>query len=283
MIRRKSSLSDLTEALTRTALRHAFEDADKDSSGFVCRQELMGVLETIGVEMQNPTDDMEALFEAMDIDGDGTIDVSEFISKFEPAIKRGGSTIMAKMDLATVMKETFDAMLGEERDQRTAVNRSFMQAREDCRAFFEKMFLGSKWRMKMFEEFYTNGGKGCASRLAHLRASLASATLGTNTWVAEALDSDADFKKEVLDKEGIQAFANKWRVRLEAEMAGISAKRLASSETNLGRTGDEPEGLTRSVSFVSADGTRTSSHFDDLEKTSSLSLPDSFERLRAVA
>jgi len=33
-------------------------------------------------------------------------------------------------------------------------------------------FLGSKWRMKMFEAFYTNGGKSCESRLAHLRAGL---------------------------------------------------------------------------------------------------------------
>jgi hypothetical protein len=172
-------------------------------------------------------------------------------------------------------------MLVEERDQRTAVNRSFMQAREDCHAFFDKMFLGSKWRMKMFAEFYTNGGKGSASRLAHLRANLLEACLGTNTWVAEALDSDVDFKKEVLDKEGIYHFANKWRMRLETEMSGISAKRLASCVTNRTTPCGPPLAVSdRTVSFVSADGTRPSSLFDDVED---VSLPDSFERLRAVA
>jgi hypothetical protein len=120
-------MSDLTSDLARQALLDAFRDADKDGSGFVELGELTQVLSTIGVEMQNPADDMAALFEAMDINEDGQIDVAEFISKFEPAIKRGGSTMMGRMDLEFVMKETFDEMLVEAREQRTAVCRSFMQ------------------------------------------------------------------------------------------------------------------------------------------------------------
>jgi len=127
MTRTKSAVSDLTSDLARQALLDAFKEADTDASGFVDLEELKQVLQTLGVEMQNPAADMAALFEAMDIDGDGHIDVVEFISKFEPAIKRGGSTMMGRMDLEFVMKETFDEMLVEAREQRTAVNRSFMQ------------------------------------------------------------------------------------------------------------------------------------------------------------
>jgi hypothetical protein len=78
---------------------------------------------------------------------------------------------------------------------------------------FPKTFLGSKWRMKTFDQFYTNGGKDAASRLAHLRASLSEASEGTNKWVAKALVSDPDFRREVLDKEGIRIFADKWLVK----------------------------------------------------------------------
>jgi len=136
--RRKSAMCDLSPALTRQALLEAFAEEDTDGSGFVDREELAKVVQSIGVEMQNPTDDMEALFETMDIDANGRIDVTEFITNFEPAMKRGGSTPMGQMDLAAIMKQTFDAMLLDARDQRTAVNRSFMQAREECGEWYCK-------------------------------------------------------------------------------------------------------------------------------------------------
>ena len=118
--------------------------------------------------------------------------------------------------------------------------------------------------MKMFDKFYSDGGKGCASRLAHLRASLGEACLGTNAWVAEALESDVDFKKEVLDKTGIKEFAETWRVRLEAEMTGITFKQLASAESS------------RTASAVSADGTALDSKSSPVDE-----LPDAFKRLQS--
>ena len=204
------------------------------------------------------------------VDGDGKLDVGEFVAKFQPAINRKTLTlVMGKMDLDAIMRETFDKMLADARDQRTAVNRSFMQAREYCQEFFSKKFLGSKWRMKLFDEFYTNGGKGSASRLAHLRASLGTACQGKNKWVANALASDADFKREVLDKDGIREFADKWLARLEAEMVDISVKRLHSSASDT------------FSSLVSTEGTRTSSHEAFAASTSSLA--GEFTRLTAVA
>jgi len=166
-----------------------------------------------------------------------------------------------------------------------------MQAREDCAEWYCKKFLGSKWRMKLFEEFYTHGGKGSPIRLAHLRASLGEACLGTNAWVAAALESDVDFKKEVLDSSGICDFSVKWLERLEVEMTVI-ATRLAAKAS---RDNDKPRRVSfskqgaRTSSQVSAEGTRPSS-IEDLPSTASLedlpstaSLPDAFERLQTVA
>jgi len=88
------------------------------------------------------------------------------------------------------------------------------------------------------------------------------ACLGTNTWVANALASDVDFKKEVLDKDGIKEFSDVWRTRLEADMLEITFKRLASAETN--RTPSLEEASNSKASLVSADGegTRPSSQVD---------------------
>jgi len=233
LMRRKSSaVSDLSSDAMRIALIGVFTEADKDSSGSLDRPQLTGLLSSLGVQLLNPIEDIDAIFEAVDTDGDGNISTVEFCTKFEPAIKRLGSSMMGKMDLDIIMKETFDKMLVDARDQRTAVNRSFMQAREDCQEWFCKKFLGSKWRMKLFEAFYTNGGNGSESRLAHLRKSLDEAIKGKNTWVLSSLESDMDFKREVLDTEGVCSFSDKWLIRLEAELATISAKRLQSSETD---------------------------------------------------
>ncbi|KAJ1466915.1 hypothetical protein T484DRAFT_1860308 [Baffinella frigidus] len=263
--RRRSSECDLDSHATRRALMEAFAAADTNASGFVDREELTRVLTKTEVHMQNPAEDIDAIFEAFDVDGDGAINVVDVCAKFEPAIERNGCTMMGgKMDLDSIMKETFDKMLVDARDQRTAVNRSFMQAGEDCRDWFCKKFLGSKWRMKTFDEF-TKGGKGCASRLAHLRANLSEASKGENKWVNTALVSDTDFKNEVLDKNGICDFAEKWLSRLECEIADIwASKRRHLSEIN------------RTTSLLSEASTRTFS----LEESASMSaLADTFERL----
>ena len=174
-----------------------------------------------------------------------------------------------------------------------------MQAREDCAEWYCKKFLGSKWRMKLFEEFYTNGGKGSPIRLAHLRASLDEACLGTNAWVARSLDSDVDFKKEVLDKEGIRDYSLKWRERLEAEMAEIAQRLAACASRDKPRRvsfsdqGAQPRRVSadilapkscepeaRTSSQVSEMGTRPSSVEDSASPDS---LPDAFERLKTAA
>ncbi|KAJ1469518.1 hypothetical protein T484DRAFT_2165165 [Baffinella frigidus] len=265
--RRRSSECELTPQLTRRALMAVFAVADTNASGFVDREELTRVLTILEVRMHNPAEDIDALFEAFDVDGDGAISIVEFCTKFEPAIERSGCKMMgSKMDFDRIMKETFAKMLVDARDQRTAVDRSFMQAGDDCQEWFCKKFLGSKWRTKIFEEF-TKGGKGCASRLEYLRANLAEASEGANKWVNNALISDADFKREVLDTNGICDFAEKWLSRLECEMADISAtKRRNSSATN------------RTTSLLSEASTRTSS-LEDSASTSPLAA--TFERLAA--
>ncbi|KAJ1467284.1 hypothetical protein T484DRAFT_3631608 [Baffinella frigidus] len=193
MQRPKSSECDPRQTLIRRALIEAFAEADTNASGFVDREELTSVLTNSGLHALPPPHDIDAIFEALDLDGDGAINVVEFCAKFEPAIERSGCTVMGgKMDLDCIMKETFDKMLAE----RTAVNHSSMQAGEDCREWFCNKFLA----FPRMQEGDSYTGQHC---------------------------------RRVLDKNGICDFAEKWLARLEFEMADISAsKRLHSCETD---------------------------------------------------
>ena len=125
--RRASSVSEITPELTRRALMAVFSEVDKDGSGFVDREELTRVLSILEVDMPNPADDVDALFEAIDLDCSGSIDVFEFCSKFEPnfaaAIQRSGATDIARLNIDCIFKATFEAMLSNARAARAAVNR----------------------------------------------------------------------------------------------------------------------------------------------------------------
>merc|ERR1712062_480080 len=57
--------------------KQAFDEFDKDGSGFISTEELLAVLRAMG---QNPTEDeLNSLVMEVDIDGNGTIDFEEFI------------------------------------------------------------------------------------------------------------------------------------------------------------------------------------------------------------
>jgi hypothetical protein len=248
LIRRKSSVSDLTPELTRKALMETFREVDEDGSGFVDKGELTRVLSTIGVHMDNPLEDVDAIFEAMDMDGDGTIDTQEFCSRFEPAIKRCGSQALGKMDLDSIMKETFDKMLEDARDQRAFVNRSFMQARDDCASQLEKETLGNKWRMKIFDHFYTESAKGTEKRLEKLRENLYTASKGENEWLNEALQKDADFKREILKPDCLKVFTGAWLKRIDTEVkASITRRASVLSTQSVESDGAQPpaDGFSR--------------------------------------
>merc|ERR1711874_225224 len=59
-------------------MREAFRVFDMDGDGFITRTELTYAMENIGLNMSK--DEVEALVEEMDLDGDGVIDYREFHS-----------------------------------------------------------------------------------------------------------------------------------------------------------------------------------------------------------
>ena len=202
-IRRRSSVNcDLSADMARATLMQIFTEADENRSGCVSRKELVKLVKDMGVGLIDHKEDTEAIFATLDINGDGQIDASEFCAMFEPSIVKHGTTSLSTMDCDTIMKETFDCMLARVRKERNAVNRSFMQAREGAGADYVKDFLGSKWRMEMFEAFYHAPGDlesghpvPFASRLSFLRAALADAAAGRSAWVDKQLKGNPVFSR----------------------------------------------------------------------------------------
>jgi len=65
------------DLLHNAELKEAFDEFDKDGSGAISAQELLGVMRAMG---QNPTEDevLNLMLEA-DLDGNGTIEFPEFL------------------------------------------------------------------------------------------------------------------------------------------------------------------------------------------------------------
>jgi len=70
-------MPDLLTDIQTAEFKEAFDEFDKDGSGSISTNELVGVMRSIG---QNPTEDevLELILEA-DTNGDGTIDFQEFL------------------------------------------------------------------------------------------------------------------------------------------------------------------------------------------------------------
>jgi len=68
---------DELDLLHNAELKEAFDEFDKDGSGAISAQELLGVMRAMG---QNPTEDevLNLMLEA-DLDGNGTIEFPEFL------------------------------------------------------------------------------------------------------------------------------------------------------------------------------------------------------------
>ena len=65
MVRRTSSVGQNCDMYTiRLQINQAFQEADKDGSGHLSKQELLKVLDTLNITLQNPVDDMDVIFGA---------------------------------------------------------------------------------------------------------------------------------------------------------------------------------------------------------------------------
>merc|ERR1712176_1209874 len=86
------------DELHNAELKEAFDAFDKDGSGAISAEELLGVMRAMG---QNPTEDeLLNLVLEVDVDGNGTIEFDEFISM----MKKKASEIEEEADLKEAFK-----------------------------------------------------------------------------------------------------------------------------------------------------------------------------------
>merc|ERR1712073_285641 len=81
------------DAVRSAEFKEAFDEFDKDKSGTISSEELLGVMRAMG---QNPTEDeLLNLVLEVDVDGNGTIDFPEFLNM----MKKKASEVDEEADL----------------------------------------------------------------------------------------------------------------------------------------------------------------------------------------
>lgn len=248
--RRSSAAGNNTAEQARSALIKAFEEADMDKSGMVNKEELATVIkDQLHIQLQDPTNDLDIIFDSLDEDKSGLVSMEEFCKLFEPTIVRRASSSAcgnATMDIDDLMKETFSAILVDAKLERSVVIQGFMRAHHEIEKSgngFGKAYWGSKWRFKIFDGFYThpkNPATGhivdVSRRFQHLQERLNMAQKGEDEWLNLQFDNDEDMKKEVKDKKMVAEYCKVWLSVLQERAHEVEEaqrqRRAASTGSN---------------------------------------------------
>uniref|UniRef100_A0A7S0NAJ9 EF-hand domain-containing protein n=1 Tax=Hanusia phi TaxID=3032 RepID=A0A7S0NAJ9_9CRYP len=231
VVRRTSSVGQNCDMYTiRLQINQAFQEADKDGSGHLSKQELLKVLESLNITLQNPIDDMDVIFDTLDANHSGHIDLDEWGACFEPAIKRFAIAPDAKMDMEDLMKVTFAGILEDAKKERSMVIEAFMKAYEKVKDGFGTRFLGSKWRFKIYDAFYgaiEDAKIFVPLRYEYLKKKLKEASMDQEPWIKNVLEGSVkakddtkesfdrlkslqDVKKELRDPKVVMEFCSAW-------------------------------------------------------------------------
>jgi len=218
--RRSSACSNTTADQARAQLLRAFEDADKDQSGKISKEELSIVLRNnLQIQLSDPVNDLEIIFDSLDNDHNGLICYDEFCRLFEPMIvRRASSSGTGTMDIDDLMKEAFNTILNDAKVERSIVIQGFMRAHQKLEREgkgFGKAFWGSKWRFKLFDAFYAKPSiEGSHvevhDRYVHCKHKLADAAEGKNDWLNKMMTDDQEFRKELKDASIIPDYCKNW-------------------------------------------------------------------------
>lgn len=92
-------------------LRRVFATFDKNSDGFITKQELRDSLKNIGILLSMK--DVEEMVERVDANGDGLIDPDEFCELYESMGGGGGDGEREEGGEGEAMKEAFDVFDGD--------------------------------------------------------------------------------------------------------------------------------------------------------------------------
>ena len=214
--RSSGSRKELTASAARSSLEDAFKDADLDGSGMIDRDELRHtVCKRLQIELTDPVEDCNIIFDLCDLDGSGEIDFHEFCSVMEPTIA-SFEREERQIDLQEVMAKTFKQVLTDARRERALVIEAFGKAADavdQAGLGLGRAFLGQRWRFRLADDLYhRNHAVSAHRRLEHLRERLAGIAAGDDPWCEHCL-ADPKISREVLDAAVIPAFAAAWLFR----------------------------------------------------------------------
>jgi len=228
----KRTQSQNCDATTmRLRIKEAFKATDVDGSGEVDKEELSAVLKTLQIDLKDPVNDIEVIFQFLDKDKRDGISEEEWCEAFEPAIYR--ATVIhgqKKMDFEDLLKDTFNLVLEDARKERGLVIETFMLAYEEVKGGFGTRFLTNKWRFAIFDAFYSmkqfEAGVTPWDYLLRCLEETIKKDLSVTNWAEEALGgqkneegaqelfmrskSVEDSCKEVKDPKVISEFCEHW-------------------------------------------------------------------------
>mmetsp|Transcript_48165 Transcript_48165/g.98384 ORF Transcript_48165/g.98384 Transcript_48165/m.98384 type:complete len:270 (-) Transcript_48165:207-1016(-) len=207
----------------RHAVHFAFSMYAVD--GKVQMADVAKIIKDLGMHLDNPLIEMDAIFAFLDNNQDDTISVAEFEQALEPSIskylKKGW-----QLDITDILKDAFARPIKEEKHEVDLVDQAFLFAHSSMirqNHAIGTYFWGFKWLFRMYDDFYWKAAdeRGhcvhASMRLPHLREHLKLVADGDEEWLNTIL-TVSEHQKEIPHqkaRDGVHECARLWLEKLE--------------------------------------------------------------------
>jgi len=215
--RTTSATQNATATQARLQLKEAFKEIDKDSSGAIDQTEFQDVLKYLQIQLQDPLNDADTVFDYMDHNGNGLITCDEFLNTFDDLIHKREA--VGHMDVDDVIKDTLCGILSRAREERGHVIQAFMIAGQNIEhndEGFGKGYWGCKWKFILFDKIYAKPVVDGSLVPVKQRYSFLKEKLELIQdqkycpWLEAMMESEERFKKEIIKHDVVRDFCKEW-------------------------------------------------------------------------